>query len=156
MVSIAGNNGTVVYSLQSTSNPSGTFIINGTTGQLNTTGPLNREQVPFYNLTVIVSASHYIILHHNARSPSLQGMDLGTPFRLSTQVTVLVSVLDVNDNPPIFSQASYTTSIFDNSPIGSSVAMVAASDMDVGTNAQIWYSILSGSNGQFIIDSKEL
>lgn len=83
-------------------------------------------------------------------------MDLGTPFRLSTQVTVLVSVLDVNDNPPIFSQASYTTSIFDNSPIGSSVAMVAASDMDVGTNAQIWYSILSGSNGQFIIDSKEL
>eukprot|EP00731_Ephydatia_muelleri_P025870 Em0017g953a len=130
----AGNNGTVVYSLQSTSNPSGTFIINGTTGQLNTTGPLNREQVPFYNLTVI-------------------GMDLGTPFRLSTQVTVLVSVLDVNDNPPIFSQASYTTSIFDNSPIGSSVAMVAASDMDVGTNAQIWYSILSGSNGQFIIDS---
>lgn len=63
MVFIAGNNGTVVYSLQSTSNPSGTFIINGTTGQLNTTGPLNREQVPFYNLTVIVSASHYI-LHH--------------------------------------------------------------------------------------------
>ena len=82
-------------------------------------------------------------------------MDLGTP-GLSTLVTVLVTVSDVNDNPPIFSQASYTTSIFDNAPIGSSVAMVAATDGDVGTNAQIWYSIWSGSNGQFIIDSKDV
>ena len=130
---ITGNNGTVVYSLLSTSNPNDTFIVNKHTGQLNTTGPLNREKIAVYNLTVI-------------------GVDLGTP-GLSTLVTVLVTVSDVNDNPPNFSQASYTTSIFDNAPIGSSVAMVAATDGDVGTNAQIWYSIWSGSNGQFIIDS---
>ena len=83
-------------------------------------------------------------------------MDLGTPSSLSSFVTVLVTVLDANDNPPTFSQASYSTSILDNVPVGSSVLAVVATDMDTGTNAQIGYSILSGSNGQFTIDSKEL
>ncbi|GIY08013.1 cadherin-87A [Caerostris extrusa] len=54
---------------------------------------------------------------------------------------------DRNDNPPMFSQREYEASIVSNLPISppSSVLQLTAEDRDIGENAKIPYSIISGN-----------
>ncbi|KAH0618118.1 hypothetical protein JD844_017104 [Phrynosoma platyrhinos] len=54
---------------------------------------------------------------------------------------ILVTVTDINDNAPVFSQATYKGSLKENTPIGMSVLQVKASDSDEGSNAVITYTI---------------
>ncbi|XP_038843826.1 protocadherin gamma-C5-like [Salvelinus namaycush] len=87
-----------------------------------TNGPLDRETFPEYD--VVITA-----------------VDSGYP-PLSTKKTVTVEILDVNDNPPVFSQPSYTVYVKENGTPGSILRSVSASDTDMGENAKISYSIL--------------
>ncbi|XP_045548336.1 protocadherin gamma-C5 isoform X16 [Salmo salar] len=87
-----------------------------------TNGPLDRETFPEYD--VVITA-----------------VDSGYP-PLSTKKTVTVEILDVNDNPPVFSQPSYTVYVKENGTPGSFLSSVSASDTDMGENAKISYSIL--------------
>ncbi|XP_045572916.1 protocadherin gamma-C5 isoform X4 [Salmo salar] len=87
-----------------------------------TNGPLDRETFPNYD--VVINA-----------------VDSGSP-PLSTKKTVTVKILDVNDNPPVFSQTSYTVYVKENGIPGSLLSSVSASDTDMGENAKISYSIL--------------
>ncbi|XP_073730296.1 protocadherin gamma-C5-like isoform X38 [Misgurnus anguillicaudatus] len=76
----------------------------------------------------------------------LLATDSGVP-SLKTTKTLNVKVLDVNDNPPIFSQSSYIVYMKENSPPGASLFSVSASDIDQDKNAALSYAILdSGSN----------
>ncbi|XP_050168550.1 protocadherin gamma-B5-like [Myiozetetes cayanensis] len=68
----------------------------------------------------------------------LTAVDGGEPMRTGT-VQVRVNVTDANDNPPIFSQNWYRTSLREDAPPGSEVLKVSASDADAGTNARISY-----------------
>ncbi|XP_051540820.1 protocadherin gamma-C5-like [Myxocyprinus asiaticus] len=77
----------------------------------------------------------------------LVAADSGVP-SLKTMKTVNVKVLDVNDNPPIFSQFSYIVYIKENSPPGASLFSVSASDIDQDKNAILTYSILDSSTNQ--------
>lgn len=71
-----------------------------------------------------------------------------------TRANVTVSVFDENDNPPIFTQSSYTVSISETLQGGSSVVQVEAQDADSGVNAVSSYSIASGNTDEaFNIDS---
>ncbi|KAK1789318.1 hypothetical protein P4O66_015254, partial [Electrophorus voltai] len=88
-----------------------------------TDGPLDRETVPEY--TVVVTAS-----------------DAGSP-PLSSQKTFVVSLSDVNDNAPAFSQPSYSVDIAENNAPGAPIAAVSASDPDLGDNARLTYSVLA-------------
>jgi protocadherin-16/23 len=54
-----------------------------------------------------------------------------------------VTVEDVNDNAPKFSQTVYTASIPEQAPAGSSVVTVTATDPDLGENARVTYSLIS-------------
>lgn len=73
---------------------------------------------------------------------------------LSATVTVTVTVLDENDNSPVFSQAHYNANVTENVPVGTTVTQIMATDADATTNAKLTYSILSGNdNGAFAIDS---
>lgn len=54
---------------------------------------------------------------------TIQATDLGTP-PLSNQATVNISVTDSNDNPPIFTQPSYSIRIPEDTPIGDIVLQV--------------------------------
>ena len=56
-----------------------------------------------------------------------------------------VTVEDVNDNVPKFDQPSYTVSVSEDSPIGSTVTTVSATDAGSGTNGEITYSIIAGN-----------
>ncbi|XP_043982195.1 protocadherin alpha-8-like isoform X17 [Gambusia affinis] len=69
----------------------------------------------------------------------LTALDGGKPPR-SGNMTIVVNVSDVNDNPPVFSLESYTVSLKENSPVGMTVIQVSATDLDEGTNGRVEYS----------------
>ncbi|KAM8732170.1 protocadherin gamma-C5-like isoform 13-T13 [Acanthopagrus schlegelii] len=87
-----------------------------------TTGTLDRESFSEYNIEITAT-------------------DSGSP-PLSSKKMIPVSITDVNDNPPIFSQPSYNVYLKENGVAGSILYSVSASDLDFGENAKISYSIL--------------
>ncbi|XP_066576248.1 protocadherin-10 isoform X2 [Amia ocellicauda] len=69
----------------------------------------------------------------------LTAVDGGLPQRTGTALLV-VKVLDSNDNVPVFDQSVYTVSLPENSPVGTLVIQLNATDMDEGQNGEIVYS----------------
>nr|XP_023698690.1 protocadherin gamma-A11-like isoform X30 [Paramormyrops kingsleyae] len=68
----------------------------------------------------------------------LTAVDGGIPQRSGT-VFLHVTVLDVNDNVPVFSQAVYKVSLPENSPLDTVVVTVSATDADEGANGDVSY-----------------
>ncbi|XP_052471581.1 protocadherin alpha-C2 isoform X3 [Carassius gibelio] len=69
----------------------------------------------------------------------LTAVDGGVPAHSGT-ASIIVRVLDVNDNAPKFYKDSYTINLTENSPIGSLVLKLNASDLDEGSNSDIVYA----------------
>ncbi|XP_047676049.1 protocadherin gamma-C5-like isoform X1 [Tachysurus fulvidraco] len=90
-----------------------------------TDGPLDRESVPEYTVVVTVT-------------------DAGSP-PLSSKKTFVVSLSDVNDNAPVFSQPYYSIDIMENNSPSTSLVTVSASDPDLGDNGRLTYSILAST-----------
>uniref|UniRef100_A0A669E8E9 Cadherin domain-containing protein n=1 Tax=Oreochromis niloticus TaxID=8128 RepID=A0A669E8E9_ORENI len=74
-------------------------------------------------------------------------------FSKTGTLNVTVLVMDVNDNPPVFSSSEYITSVRENSAVGTNVLDVTATDIDSGANAQIFYSLIGGHIDKFAVDS---
>ncbi|XP_031443090.1 protocadherin beta-15-like isoform X34 [Clupea harengus] len=68
----------------------------------------------------------------------LTAIDGGNPPR-SGSVTIDITVLDANDNAPVFSQGAYKASLPENSPLDTVVAKVSATDADAGANGEVMY-----------------
>ncbi|XP_072557676.1 protocadherin Fat 3a isoform X2 [Paramormyrops kingsleyae] len=127
-----GVNRKVVYSLVDSAN--GFFSIDKTSGIVVLEKPLDRELQSSHNITVRAS-------------------DQGEGVRLSSLTNVTVIVLDVNDNPPVFERRDYLATIPEDVLLGTEVLRIYAASMDIGTNAEIHYSIRSGNeHGKFHID----
>ncbi|XP_067374286.1 protocadherin alpha-8-like isoform X28 [Channa argus] len=79
-----------------------------------------------------------------ARSHSLvlTAIDGGKPPK-SGDVNILVNVLDINDNAPIFSQDVYSVMLDENAPLGTTVVKLNATDLDDGPNGDVVYSFSS-------------
>ncbi|XP_062332042.1 protocadherin alpha-C2-like isoform X4 [Osmerus eperlanus] len=69
----------------------------------------------------------------------LTAVDGGVPTRSGT-ASIIVRVLDTNDNAPQFDEETYTMNVIENSPIGSIVVKLNAIDLDEGSNSDIVYS----------------
>ncbi|XP_061786397.1 protocadherin alpha-C2-like [Nerophis lumbriciformis] len=69
----------------------------------------------------------------------LTAVDGGKPPRSGT-VSIIVHVLDTNDNAPLFNESIYSVKIIENSPIGSLVIDLNATDLDEGSNCDLTYS----------------
>ncbi|XP_069026675.1 protocadherin alpha-12-like isoform X33 [Embiotoca jacksoni] len=69
----------------------------------------------------------------------LTAVDGGTPAK-SGSMTIIVNVLDINDNAPVFSQTLYKASVYENVKIGTSIITINATDLDAGANGQVLYS----------------
>ncbi|XP_063024550.1 protocadherin gamma-B5-like isoform X2 [Melospiza melodia melodia] len=69
----------------------------------------------------------------------LTALDGGDTPRTGT-AQLWINVTDANDNPPVFAQDRYRVSLREDTPPGSTVLNVTASDADAGTNARITYS----------------
>uniref|UniRef100_A0A672UKE0 Cadherin EGF LAG seven-pass G-type receptor 2 n=1 Tax=Strigops habroptila TaxID=2489341 RepID=A0A672UKE0_STRHB len=121
----SGLNGRVFYTFQGGDDGDGDFIIESTSGIVRTLRRLDRENVPLYSLRAFA-------------------VDKGVPAR-RTPVEIQVTVLDVNDNPPVFERDEFDIFVEENSPIGLVVARITATDPDEGTNAQIMYQIVEGN-----------
>ncbi|XP_037833458.1 protocadherin beta-16-like [Kryptolebias marmoratus] len=70
----------------------------------------------------------------------LTAVDGGEP-HMSGTMQILITVLDVNDNAPVFTQKTYKGTVTENSPKGTTVTSVTATDADHGLNSKITYSI---------------
>ncbi|KAM6951978.1 protocadherin gamma-A2-like isoform 7-T7 [Lycodopsis pacificus] len=70
----------------------------------------------------------------------LTAVDGGEP-QMSGTMLIVITVLDVNDNAPVFTQPTYKATVHENSPKGTVVSTVSASDADQGSNGKITYSI---------------
>uniref|UniRef100_A0A4W5MXF1 Cadherin domain-containing protein n=1 Tax=Hucho hucho TaxID=62062 RepID=A0A4W5MXF1_9TELE len=81
----------------------------------------------------------------------LTAIDGGEP-QLSGTVQIHVTVLDINDNAPVFTQEIYKATVVENSPKGALLATVSASDADKGSNSMVSYT-LSSSTDLFELDS---
>ncbi|XP_060742409.1 protocadherin gamma-A11-like isoform X9 [Tachysurus vachellii] len=80
----------------------------------------------------------------------LTAFDGGTPQK-SGSVKITVTVLDVNDNSPVFSQPIYRVSLSENAQKNSSVVTVSATDKDKGSNSEVTY-LFSQSTGEEAIE----
>ncbi|XP_039092075.1 protocadherin beta-16 [Hyaena hyaena] len=75
---------------------------------------------------------------------TLTALDGGSPPRYGT-ARVRLEVLDSNDNAPEFGQPIYKVQIPENSPVGSLVVTVSASDLDSGVHGKISYTLFQPS-----------
>ncbi|XP_034037001.1 protocadherin gamma-A2-like [Thalassophryne amazonica] len=69
----------------------------------------------------------------------LTAVDGGEPQRSGT-VRIHVSVLDANDNAPVFTQPLYKLAVLENVPRGTNIITVTAVDADQGYNGNVTYS----------------
>ena len=129
----AGENGTVTYSLYN--HTSLQFSIDSTTGIITTNITLDRETTPTYDLTVLAVDNPF-----------------NESFQLSSTVSVVVAVGDVNDNPPEWSQSLYTAGVLNTAAIGFEVIRVLATDRDFGSNAQLRYQLFAPPDNDFVIN----
>ena len=117
------SNAAITFSLVS---ETGSFTIHPTRGEIFTlSNSFDRETRDRYDIVVMAT--------DGGDSP------------LSTNATVVVTILDENDSPPVFSESEYSGSVFENLAAGTSVLQVNVSDMDIGSNAEIFFSIVVSS-----------
>uniref|UniRef100_A0A4W5QM10 FAT atypical cadherin 4 n=1 Tax=Hucho hucho TaxID=62062 RepID=A0A4W5QM10_9TELE len=125
-----GRNGTVKYII--TAGDTSKFHINSNSGKITTLVPLDREEKTAYQLQVTAAD--------------------GSGLRSHTQAFVTINVIDTQDNPPTFSQNTYSFVIFENVGIGTVIGTVSATTVDLNTN--ITYLITSGDHrGLFTVSS---
>ena len=123
-----GSNGEIIYTLTVNSGirpVTGLFVINNMTGEIRTTGMIDRENASLYHLVVTIQ-------------------DGGSPANTET-VTIDVSVADINDNAPIVSvNLNILTEgkIQEDFEVGSTIGVVTVSDPDEGNNSLITNPVL--------------
>ncbi|KAJ8942766.1 hypothetical protein NQ318_002926 [Aromia moschata] len=73
--------------------------------------------------------------------------------KYTTTAVVNITILDVNNNAPVFRKSTYVNSIQEDVEIGTSIDQVDATDADNGLNAEIEYFIQKGAYDDFQIDN---
>ena len=104
------------------------------TGLLSVVQPLDRESVPQYTLTVSASSLDF------------------TGSTLSATATVVVQVLDANDNPPEFTGLPYQFSISEGASENVLIGTISATDQDIGQNANVSGFVIIGGDSEGIFN----
>ncbi|XP_030069637.1 desmoglein-4 [Microcaecilia unicolor] len=109
--------------------PYGMFIMDPRTGDLNVTGIVDREQIPVFFLYVDAITMSNV--------------------KVEKTLELRVRVMDINDNPPIFTQSIFEGAIEELSAANTLVMQINATDADEqGTlNSKIAYKIISQTPG---------
>ncbi|XP_041951658.1 protocadherin Fat 1a isoform X4 [Alosa sapidissima] len=128
----AGSNAEVAFSLADSAD--GTFSVDERSGLLRLEQPLDRELRSVYALRA-------------------RATDLGSPRRLSALCDVSVSVLDINDDPPVFERREYAATLAEDVAAGAQVLRVHATSREREGSNEIAYAIVSGNErGAFRVD----
>jgi hypothetical protein len=99
------------------------FKLDELTGNFYVSNQLDREK--FESITLYVTATNY-----NDKT------------QLIDHAIVQIQVLDVNDNPPVFTRPFYELNIYKNTKLNSYLTRIEASDKDLGLNGMIRYSFI--------------
>ncbi|KAI3998550.1 protocadherin 11 Y-linked [Homo sapiens] len=109
------------------------FSLDRRTGMLTVVKKLDREKEDKYLFTILAK-------------------DNGVP-PLTSNVTVFVSIIDQNDNSPVFTHNEYKFYVPENLPRHGTVGLITVTDPDYGDNSAVTLSILD-ENDDFTIDSQ--
>ncbi|XP_041474294.1 protocadherin Fat 1-like isoform X3 [Lytechinus variegatus] len=126
-----GANAQVVYYITS-GDPFNHFAIESNSGMIYVTNPLDRELKDTYRLNVTATDGLF-----------------------SDTAQVVISVQDINDNSPVCAQTLYTENIRENLASGHYILHVTASDADIGSNAEITFSLEGEGSELFTIEKDQ-
>ncbi|XP_043063016.1 fat-like cadherin-related tumor suppressor homolog isoform X2 [Drosophila yakuba] len=139
LVNVVGNslNENVEYRIL---NPTQLFDIGISSGALKTTGVIfDREVKDLYTLFVEAKSELYDGMNSNVR-------------RAVTFIDI--SVLDVNDNCPLFVNMPYYATVSIDDPKGTIIMQVKAVDLDSAENGEVRYELKKGNGELFKLDRK--
>jgi hypothetical protein len=123
--------GGITYSLVLANNM---FTVDPASGKISVVSKLDRETTDFYNFTV-------------------RATDGGSP-ALTDHAMVEIGITDINDNNPIFNSSQEDIPVRENSRVGKVLLKVAATDADLGANADVRYRIAGGNEeNKFKLDA---
>lgn len=130
----AGANSDISYHFADGSTQvSNVFAIDTSSGWITTLIQVDREETEEYNFQVIAR-------------------DRGAEVKLTDTASVHVTVLDHNDEPPVFHEEQYKGAVNEDAKPGTIILTVATEDRDLGNNANVRYYIVDGNPlGQFNI-----
>jgi hypothetical protein len=110
------------------------FTVDPASGKISVVSKLDRETTDFYNFTV-------------------RATDGGSP-ALTDHAIVEIGITDINDNNPIFNSSQEDIPVRENSRVGKVLLKVAATDADLGVNADVRYRIAGGNEeNKFKLDA---
>ncbi|XP_066572717.1 protocadherin Fat 2 [Amia ocellicauda] len=106
----------------------------------------------FCFLRIRTRSSNAALLNREVRdSYTLTIQSTESTYNYEARTKVVVSILDANDLKPLFYPASYSVTIGEDTPVRSSIVTVSATDADVGSNAEFYYTF-TGRSHPFVID----
>jgi len=112
-----------------TSSAQGQFTVGEHDGLLMTSSPIDREEA---------------CLHRDVIDCVIQ-LDISVkPLSLFRLVTVAITVIDINDNSPLFLTPRYQLNVSEAVLVGASFSLPVAEDNDVGINGRLEYQLLAG------------
>uniref|UniRef100_A0A8D0UWH4 Cadherin domain-containing protein n=1 Tax=Sus scrofa TaxID=9823 RepID=A0A8D0UWH4_PIG len=122
-----GSNSHVLYSFANDvfSNTEASFRIDSNSGEIKVNGKIDFEETKLWKLQI-------------------EAVDKGNP-PMFGHCTVLVEILDVNDNAPELLVTSLLLSIPEDAPLGTVIALISVTDRDAGENAQVTCSLMPHS-----------
>ncbi|XP_044772989.1 protocadherin alpha-13-like [Neomonachus schauinslandi] len=118
-----GTNGDIIYSFRKPVSPAvlHAFIINPNSGEIRTRGKLDFEEKNLYEISV-------------------EAIDKGN-IPMAGHCTVLVEILDINDNIPEITITSLSLPVREDAQVGTVIALISVSDRDSGANGQVTCSL---------------
>ncbi|XP_078254806.1 cadherin-7-like isoform X2 [Rhinoraja longicauda] len=130
------------YSIDRGTGVDSTFLIGASNGTITTSQSLDREEVAWYNLSVLAAEV---------------GKSTQNNTKKITSVLVQIGVLDKNDHPPVF-PIPYETFVCENAKYGQLIQTISAVDKDDPLEGQYFHFTLApdvGSNPNFTVNDNQ-
>ncbi|CAK7322247.1 Protocadherin alpha-13 [Vulpes lagopus] len=118
-----GTNGDIIYSFRRPVSPAVlyAFMINPNSGEIRTKGKLDFEEKKLYEISVEATDKSNI--------------------PMAGHCTILVEILDINDNTPEITITSLALPVPEDAQVGTVIALISVSDHDSGANGQVTCSL---------------
>ncbi|XP_043321208.1 protocadherin alpha-10 isoform X8 [Cervus canadensis] len=118
-----GSNGHILYSFATdvSTKTEASFRIDSNSGEIRVNGKIDFEETKLWKLQI-------------------EAVDKGNP-PMFGHCTVLIEVLDINDNAPELLVTSLLLSIPEDAPLGTVITLISVTDRDIGSNAQVTCSL---------------